>query len=91
MDFYKQILTSHHHELVPLRGSLSNSSQCVCQEVMEFYDTIMKKSWNFVTKISRQPCVISIRSHCIYAYHRLETVGTLGHDHSPKPLFSVSL
>ena len=29
MEFDKQILSSH--ELGPLRGSLSNSSQCVCQ------------------------------------------------------------
>ncbi len=26
-------------------------------EVMEFFDTVMEKSWNFVVKISWQPCM----------------------------------
>ena len=26
-------------------------------EVMEFCDTVMEKSWNFVVKISWQPCL----------------------------------
>ena len=28
----------------------------VDEEVMEFYDMVMEKSWNFVAKISWQPC-----------------------------------
>ena len=33
------------------------SYQHVCRyRVMEFCDTVMKKSWNFVAKISWQPC-----------------------------------
>ncbi len=46
----------------------------VDQEVMEFYDTVMEKSWNFVAKISWQPCkeymsvfVYSILFKCIEA------------------------
>ncbi len=27
-------------------------------EVMEFFDRVMEKSWNFVAKISWQPCMV---------------------------------
>ncbi len=33
-------------------------------EVMEFCDTVMEKSWNFVSKISWQPCRRAISISC---------------------------
>ncbi len=33
-------------------------------EVMEFCDTVMEKSWNFVAKISWQPCEMMKVSFC---------------------------
>ncbi len=35
---------------------------------MEFYDTVMEKSWNFVAKISWQPCLQSILVLIHYLY-----------------------
>ena len=51
MEFDKQILYSH--ESAP-------TTMYVDIEVMEFCDTVMEKSWNFVAKISWQPCIYTI-------------------------------
>ncbi len=58
MEFYKQILNSH--ELVPLCTAFQDPTVVyVDQEVMEFFYTVLEKSWNFVTTISWQSCTMS--------------------------------
>ncbi len=48
MEYDKQMV--NFHKLAPLHGNVY-----VDIEVMEFFETVMEKSWNFVAKISWQP------------------------------------
>ena len=54
MEFDKQIPDSH--QLGPLCDKFQSMCMSILKQVVEFYDTVMKKSWNFVAKISWQPC-----------------------------------
>ena len=58
------IVLSHNHRrvlsLIVKKKFQNSTNMYVDIEVMEFSDTVMEKSWNFVATILWQPCMSSM-------------------------------